>query len=150
MRNLYEAGDAQQIRDRIWRLHPDNAPLWGLMTASQALSHCATSIEWAVGDRIPPRAFFASLLGRAIKSKVLGGDTPFRRNSPTSPDLLVKHDCDFMGERVRLLGLIDRYVSAGPERCTPHPHSFFGRMTPQEWAILTYKHLDHHLRQFGV
>jgi len=39
---------------------------------------------------------------------------------------------------------------AGPAGCTKHPHSFFGKLTPEEWAILSYKHLDHHLRQFGV
>jgi Protein of unknown function (DUF1569) len=37
-----------------------------------------------------------------------------------------------------------------PPGCTTHPHSFFGRMTADEWAILMYKHLDHHLRQFGA
>ncbi len=46
--------------------------------------------------------------------------------------------------------LIDRFATAGREGCTSHPHSFFGRLTPDEWAILMYKHLDHHLRQFGV
>jgi transposase InsO family protein len=46
--------------------------------------------------------------------------------------------------------VIDRFVAAGPKSCTTHPHSFFGPLTPEEWAILMYKHLDHHLRQFGV
>jgi LPS sulfotransferase NodH len=46
--------------------------------------------------------------------------------------------------------MIDRFVAAGPKGCTTHPHSFFGRLTAEEWAILMYKHLDHHLRQFGV
>jgi LPS sulfotransferase NodH len=49
-----------------------------------------------------------------------------------------------------LRGLIDRFAAAGPQGCTKNPHSFFGRLTPQEWATLMYKHLDHHLRQFGV
>jgi transposase InsO family protein len=43
-----------------------------------------------------------------------------------------------------------RFARLGPEGCTKHPHSFFGRLTPQEWAMLMYKHVDHHLRQFGV
>jgi len=51
---------------------------------------------------------------------------------------------------VRLAGLIDRFAAGGPAGCTQHPHSFFGPLTPDEWAILMYKHLDHHLRQFGV
>ena len=45
---------------------------------------------------------------------------------------------------------IARFAEAGPAGCTTHPHSFFGRMTPNEWAVLMYKHVDHHLRQFGA
>ncbi|MEP6513238.1 MAG: DUF1569 domain-containing protein [Parafilimonas sp.] len=31
---------------------------------------------------------------------------------------------------------------------TPHP--FFGKLKAEEWRTLTYKHLDHHLRQFWM
>jgi hypothetical protein len=53
-------------------------------------------------------------------------------------------------ERSRLRGLIDRFAAAGPSGCTTHPHTFFGPLTPDEWAELMYKHVDHHLRQFGA
>ncbi len=53
-------------------------------------------------------------------------------------------------EQHRLSALIDRFAAAGPAGCTTHPHTFFGPLTPQEWAALMYKHLDHHLRQFGA
>ena len=46
--------------------------------------------------------------------------------------------------------LFDATAVAGPAGCTPHRHSFFGHMTPDEWAILMYEHLDHHPRQFGA
>ena len=52
-------------------------------------------------------------------------------------------------ERDRLNTLIDRFSTAGPEGCTRTPHCFFGDLTPDEWAIGMYKHLDHHLRQFN-
>jgi hypothetical protein len=55
---------------------------------------------------------------------------------------------DFAAEQQRLIDWIDRFSAGGPERCTTHPHCFFGQMTPLEWATLGYKHLDHHLRQF--
>jgi LPS sulfotransferase NodH len=57
---------------------------------------------------------------------------------------------DLDQERERIVVLMDRFTAAGRTGCTTHPHSFFGRITPDEWAILMYKHLDHHLRQFGV
>jgi hypothetical protein len=80
----------------------------------------------------------------------LGNDEPMRRNSPTAKEFLVKDDRDLRAEQERLCGLIDKFAAAGPEGCTRHPHGFFGRLTPMEWSALMYKHLDHHLRQFGV
>ncbi len=147
---MYQPSDVEEIRDRLARLQPDSPRQWGTMSAPQAVAHCATAMEWIVGDRTPPRMGLASIFGRIIKSKVIGGDTPFRRNSPTSKDLVITDERDFNAERNRLTVLIDRFAAAGPAGCTKHPHTFFGPMTPDEWAILTYKHLDHHLRQFGV
>jgi hypothetical protein len=148
-KNLFDLAVAQQVKQRLERLEPGSARQWGSMSAAQAVAHCATGMEWAVGDRTPPRTFLAGILGRMIKSKVLGDDAPFRRNSPTSKDLVVKDDRDLAAERIRLIALIDRFAAAGPAGCTAHPHSFFGPLTPQQWAVLEYKHLDHHLRQFG-
>jgi hypothetical protein len=33
-------------------------------------------------------------------------------------------------------------------KCLDHP--FFGKMSAKEWATIAHKHMDHHLRQFGV
>lgn len=150
MKNLYDAADANEIKERIALLKPDSPRQWGKMNAAQAMAHCAASMEWAVGNRVPPRMFFPSLVGRMIKPLVFKDDKPFRRNTPTAPDLLVPDQRDLDAERARLLGLIERFAASGPAGCTTNPHSFFGRITPGEWAILSYKHLDHHLRQFGV
>jgi hypothetical protein len=150
MKNLFEAARAAEVKDRTTRLRPDSGPLWGKMSPAQALAHCSLGLEWAVGDRIPPRMLMGRMLGRIIKPLVLRNDEPMRRNSPTAKDLVVQDDRDLGTERKRLCGLIDRFAAAGPEGCTRHPHSFFGRLTPEEWATLMYKHLDHHLRQFGV
>ena len=149
MKNLYEPATSREIKDRIAQLQTGSPAQWGKMNVAQSVAHCAASMEWAVGDRIPPKMFFPSLIGRAIKGKVFADDKPFRRNTPTAPELLVPDQRELNLERKRLLTLIDRFV-AGPAACTKHSHSFFGKLTPDEWAILTYKHLDHHLRQFGV
>ena len=94
--------------------------------------------------------FIGRIIGPMLRSMALGNEDPMRRNSPTSKDLLVQGDRDLETERTRLTGLIDRFASAGPAGCTTHPHTFFGRLTPEQWATLMYKHADHHLRQFGV
>ncbi|MDB4899571.1 MAG: hypothetical protein JWN53_1379, partial [Gemmatimonadetes bacterium] len=79
----------------------------------------------------------------------LGNDAPMSRNAPTIKGLVMLDEHDLETERTRLSAMIDRFA-AGPAVCTAHPHPFFGRLTPQEWAVLMYKHLDHHLRQFDA
>ena len=150
MKNLFEATTVEEVKQRISRLGPGNERQWGTMTASQALAHCSASMEWAVGDTSAPRMFIGSIIGRMIKGKVLGDDQPMRRNSPTAKTLVVNDDRDLASEQKRLCAFVDRFAAGGPNGCTTHPHTFFGRLTPDEWAILTYKHLDHHLRQFGA
>jgi hypothetical protein len=150
MKNLFEAERVKEVKERLSQLTSHSERQWGKMNAAQALAHCSAGLEWAVGDRIPPRMFVGRLMGWIVKPLALRNDEPMRRNSPTSKDLVIHDQRDLGKERERLSGLIDRFAAAGPKGCTTHPHSFFGRLTPDEWATLMYKHLDHHLRQFGV
>ncbi len=150
MKSLYEPAKVEEVKLRIAHLRPESERQWGKMTAAQMLAHCVRGMEWAVGDTKPPRMFVGRILGVVVKRFAVGNDEPMRPNSPTAPDLLVHDHPDLEVERERLYALIDRFAAAGPSACTRHPHSFFGPLTPDEWANLNYKHLDHHLRQFGV
>jgi Protein of unknown function (DUF1569) len=150
MKNLFEAATVKEVKERVARLQRDSELLWGKMSAAQALAHCSAGLEWAVGDTLPPRMLLGRIIGRMVKPMLLRNEEPMRRNSPTVKSLIVADERDLGKEQERLRGLIDRFAAAGPEGCTTHPHSFFGRLAPQEWATLMYKHLDHHLRQFGA
>ena len=150
MTNLYESATVTRVKERIAQLGTESERQWGKMAPAQALSHCSEAMLWAVGEVRPPRMFVGRLIGGLIKSRVLAETEPMRKNSPTAKSLVIVNDCDLAAEQKRLCGLIDRFVSAGPAGCTTHPHSFFGPLKPEEWAALMYKHLDHHLRQFGV
>lgn len=151
MRNLFDPTVANQVKARLEKLEPQSARLWGKMTPAQMLAHCSVGMQWAVGEVAPEKgALPARLLGRLVKPMVFRNEDPLRKNSPTAKSLIVADDRDLGAERERLSGLIDKFAEGGPAGCTRNPHSFFGKMTPEEWAILMYKHLDHHLRQFGV
>jgi hypothetical protein len=150
MKNLFESSRADEVKERVARLTPDSPRQWGTMTVSQALAHCSIGIDTATGDARPPRQLVGRILGPIIKPLALKDDKPMRRNSPTAPIFLVNNKPNFEVERNRLLGSIDKFANGGPDACTTHPHCFFGSMKPEEWAILMYKHVDHHLRQFGV
>ena len=115
----------------------------------ETLAHCSAWMEMASGLNSPLRSFVGRIVGKVAKKSVLG-ETPIRRNMPTEKSLIVRSDRDFAAEQRRLLDWVDRFSSGGPEQCTTHPHCFFGPITPFEWATMGYKHLDHHLKQFGV
>ena len=150
MKHFFQPGASDEFKQRLARLQPDSERQWGKMTAAQAVAHLSKGMEQASGAIRPPRILLGRLIGGFIKAKVVADDEPFRRNAPTVPGFVITDERDLTGERERLNGLIDRAVAAGPTGCTDHPHSFFGRLTPEQWGILMYKHLDHHLRQFGV
>jgi hypothetical protein len=148
-RNLFQAERVDEIKGRLRQLRPDSSREWGTMGPAQMLAHCSAGIEMAAGEIRPPRALIGRVIGRAVKRVAFREGEPFRRNSPTSKELVITAAVDFETERKRLSGLIDRFAATGPSGCTDHPHAFFGPLLPDEWAILMYKHLDHHLRQFG-
>ena len=150
MKNLFEATTVEEVKGRMALLRTDSARQWGKMNASQAVEHCARGMELALGDRRPRRVLIGRILGPMIKPIAFRDGEPMRRNSPTVPGLEVMEETDLVQGRERLYGLVDRFVASGPDGCTDHPHSFFGRLTPDEWSAWMYKHLDHHLRQFGV
>ena len=150
MLNLHDATQVAEITARIKALRPDSPRQWGKMTAPQMVAHCSIALEAALGDRHVPRVFIGRLIGGFVKKAVLGKDGPFSKNAPTAPSYVVADERDLERERSHLLTLVDRFASGGARACTKEPHAFFGTLTPDEWAVLMYKHLDHHLRQFGV
>jgi hypothetical protein len=150
MKNLFEAATVSEVKQRMELLQPESVRQWGKMNPAQAMAHCTAGMELALGERRPPRMLLGRILGLMIKRVAFREEEPMRKNSPTVPGLIVVDERDLTVERVRLESIIDRFAAAGPAGCTSHPHSFFGRLTPDEWSMWMYKHVDHHLQQFGV
>ena len=150
MKNLFEESRVEEIKERLKKLGADSQRLWGKMNAAQMLAHCSEAMKMALGDIRPPRMLFGRMLGLIIKPLALRNDEPMHKNSPTVKGLMVQDERNFETEREQLYKLIDRFAKGKTQGLTNHPHSFFGRLTSEQWAILMHKHLDHHLRQFGV
>jgi hypothetical protein len=148
MQSLLEApGNSAAIR-RIEALGADARPRWGKMTCAQMLAHCQKPLEVAAGELKLNRRLVGRLLGGWAKKKFVVGDAPFSPNSPTDPEFRIRDERDFEREKALLIRLVKRYGEQGV--LTRDPHPFFGPMSAAEWDRLLSKHLDHHLRQFGV
>jgi hypothetical protein len=149
MKNLLHPQAAQEIIARVNALTPQSPRLWGKMYADQMLAHCVATMEVAVGEKNPPRMFIGRLLGPVVKAMSLS-DKPLGKNGPTDKSFIVADRRNFEEEQNRLVTYINRFNAGGAAGCTTHPHSFFGKLTPDEWGVLMYKHLDHHLKQFSA
>jgi Protein of unknown function (DUF1569) len=153
MKDFFHPILVEETKQRILRLRPESERQWGSMAVAQTLAHCTAGIQMATGVIQAKRAPFpATMLGPLIKLLVFRDDKPLRRNSPSSPELLSADpiQCELEREQSVLTAAIDSFASQGAACCTSHPHPFFGPLKPEQWAILIYKHVDHHLRQFGV
>ncbi len=149
MKTLYDPSSLQEILGRIEKITIQNRKEWGNMDVAQMLAHAGNALEMAMGKINPPRALIGKLIGGFLKT-MYTDEKPFSRDSPTSEDIKVTGPRDFSLEKARLLTLAKQFSVAGEAGCTTHPHPFFGKLTPAQWSRGMFKHLDHHLRQFGA
>jgi hypothetical protein len=149
MKTLFEPSERRQILDRLGKLQPGATRQWGKMDAAQMCAHCATAMEMATGEAPREQKLIGKILGPFFKKKLLGPE-PFSKNSPTDPAFVVSDPRDFAKEKARLLAVVSRFCDAGRSAADGRMHSFLGRLKGEEWGVMMHKHLDHHLRQFGV
>jgi hypothetical protein len=149
LKNLFQQETVDEVIARIDRLQPTSQRQWGKMDAAQMMAHCGITMDIASGRLNLPRIFIGRLIAPFFKS-IYTNEKPFGKNSPTGKELVVSGERDFAREREQLKVKVRQFCEGGEGRCTRHPHPFFGSLTPQAWSRGMYKHLDHHLRQFGV
>jgi hypothetical protein len=149
MGNLFKSSAVTGILDRLSKLTPDSKPKWGKMNVSQMLAHCQVPLQAALGEKQLKRTLIGVLFGGIAKKQMMK-EGPFKQNLPTDPSFVVKDDRQFEKKRQQLQTLIQRFASSDAPGIAAKRHPFFGKMTSEEWGILSWKHLDHHLRQFGV
>jgi Protein of unknown function (DUF1569) len=149
MKSIFNQLNTNEILDRIDQLRPDSHPQWGKMDTAQMLAHCSSFQDIAMGNSTSSRSWIGILIGKFVKP-IVYNDKPLPKNMSTIPTLIIVDKREFEKEKEMLKQKIIMFQSNGPEKCTTHPHPFFGKLTSEEWGKCIYKHLDHHLKQFDV
>jgi len=147
VKNLFDPAVKQDIIDRINKLTPDTKQLWGKMNVSQMLAHIQMPIRIAYGTHQPKGSFLLRLIGPLFKSK-LWDEQPYKQSLPTDPTfIMTSSEKEFEKEKSAVLQLINDFSN---ETIVGEQHPVFGKLTKENWSKATWKHLDHHLKQFGV
>lgn len=149
MKNLFEKDTYDEITRRMDALHADSQRQWGKMNVAQMPAHCKEAFRVPLSETKMPRSIMGLLLGWAFKSK-LYNDDPWKKNLPTAPNFIIKDERTFEKEKEELAGMISQFYNGGADKVGKFPHPMFGSFTSDQWGKAMYKHLDHHLKQFGV
>ena len=147
--SLFEPNGLAAMLARIDRLQPTATRQWGKMDVAQMVAHCQRPLRVATGELPLRRSLSGRLFGRMAKRKLLA-PAPWKPGMPTAPEFVVKDRREFAAEQRALRELVQRFGERGPAGLTKLPHPFFGPLTVDEWQGLQWRHLDHHLRQFGA
>jgi hypothetical protein len=138
--------------ERLQRLRRDSPRRWGTLTPGEMLCHLGDAHESVLGIRIPPGPKPSGRPGPLLKWLVLYGPFPLPRGVKTRPGVDPRIDGtrpeDFERDRERAIGSLKALAAAEPATMSPS-HFRFGRMSARDWHRWAYRHVDHHLRQFG-
>ena len=147
--SIYLASTTEELFRRIDQLNPESKALWGKMTVGQMLSHCAVPYEQIIGTNTDRPPLFMRILLKGYKSSMVN-EVPYKRNLPTAPSFIRTDKYDFSLEKDRLKNYIKTIQEMGTEKLAATPSLSLGTLSASEWNNLLYKHIDHHLAQFGV
>lgn len=150
MPNVWNAQDVATILNRVDHLTPTSRPLWGKMSVGQMLAHCNVTYELTYENIHPKPNFILRLLLKLFLKGIVTGDKPYKKNSPTGGAFMIKETKDFEFEKKRLIAFIQRTQQEGEAAFEGRDYVSFGILSAKEWNHMLYKHLDHHLSQFGA
>jgi hypothetical protein len=149
--NIFSVEATAAIVARIQKLTPETQPQWGKMNVSQMLAHCCVTYQYVYEPQKfnKPNFLMAWVLKKFVKNGVCN-EVPYKKNIGTAPDFIIKDIRDFDMEKQRLISFITKAQQDGTSFFDGRESHSFGKLSLQEWNNMFYKHLDHHLTQFGV
>lgn len=146
MKSIFDPKTRAEVISRVEKLTADSQPQWGEMTVDQMVRHCAKWEKMILGKEVYKQSFMGKLFGKfALKDMMK--DEPAKHNLPTVPCFKMTDDGDFSTDRLQWISLLKEHDIIEP---SGFMHPFFGMLTIEQAGQMDYKHIDHHLKQFGV
>jgi hypothetical protein len=150
MQNIFLPETVAQLTERLGVLRPETRPQWGKMNASQMLAHCNVAYEMAFENKHPRPNFLMRLIAQMFAKSTVCGDKPYTKGQQTAPAFIITDERDFEVEKNRLIAYLKKTEELGQEYFEGKESLSFGKLTSAQWNTMFFKHLNHHLTQFGV
>lgn len=148
--NLLNPKTAALVTQRVQQLSADKAPLWGSMTAAEMLLHC-NRIHQQLLEATESATKPTTLRQHLVRIVVLYLMPHFPKGAKAPARVVTKGLVSAEGfekEKADFVNWISRFATHTVPITAGHP--YFGRLSTNQWGLAAYKHIDHHLRQFGV
>lgn len=150
MLKCFEKEESEVLCKRIDTINAQSLPLWGKMNASQMIKHCTIPYNQIFDKNVPKSPFLMRIMVRLFFKKSMVNETPYKQNLPTAPNFIINETPDIEPCKEILKAKIRETQILGASHFEGKAHSTLGILTAVEWNNVLYKHLDHHLRQFGA
>ena len=148
--SIFLESTTEELFRRIDKLNAKSPSLWGKMTVGQMFSHCAVPYEQILGLNTQQPPLFMRIILKLFLKKSMVNEVPYKQNLPTAPSFIRTEQYDVEKEKERLKGYVKSIQELGAGKLAATPSLSLGKLTATEWNNLLYKHIDHHLKQFGV
>lgn len=148
--NIFTSSTKDLLFKRIDQLSPITQRRWGKMNVSQMLAHCSIPYAQALGENTQAPPLIMKIIMRLFMRGLLTNEVPYKKNSPTAPAFIIVDQRDFEKEKAQLKNYISKVFELGTTHFEGKSQITLGPLSSVEWSNLLYKHLDHHLQQFGV
>tara|TARA_R110002167_G_scaffold328783_1_gene535311 strand:+ start:3340 stop:3798 length:459 start_codon:yes stop_codon:yes gene_type:complete len=148
--NIFSKDISEKVIQRIDHLKPDTQPNWGKMNVSEMLAHCNVAYEMVYENKHPKPNFLMKVMMKSFVKKIVTSETPYKQNAQTAPAFKIKDSRNFETEKIRLIDYVNKTQKLGASNFDNKESHSFGKLSVDQWNNMFYKHLDHHLNQFGV
>lgn len=149
--SIYLQETTDSLAARISALTNETPALWGKMNAGQMLSHCCVAYQQVLGENTDKPGVIMKWMLKSFFRQSMVNEVAYKPNLPTGPTFVrVNQHFDIETEKQNLIAYIQKIQDLGPEQLEHIPSLSLGKLNAIEWNNLLYKHIDHHLRQFGV
>lgn len=148
-KSIFDQNAVDEVIARVGKLNVADKAIWGKMTASEMLAHCNLAHQGILkAPKADKNGGFKKWVTKLyfihwMKEFPKGARGPGRFDMKDKVDVSL-----FEEEKSKFVHIIGKYAKLEHQLAGFHPR--FGKLTHKEWGIFVWRHVDHHLRQFGL